>query len=77
MRTELLVAGPEVDLWHKKNAQEFEFATAEHFVPMEPVEQGIISRGVAQLNMNGYKTNGDSGYINGDRDRDEVRNFLL
>jgi len=72
MRTELLVASTEVDLWHKKNAQEFEFATAEHFVPMEPVEQGIISRGVAQLNMNGYKTNGDSGYSNGDRDRDEV-----
>lgn len=67
MRTELLVASPEVDAWYKKNAQEFDFATAEHFVPLEPVEQGVIGRGVSQLTKSNGYSNGDSAFVNGDQ----------
>jgi hypothetical protein len=68
LRTELLVASPEVDSWYKTNAEEYDFSASEHFVPLEPLEHGAIGKGVAQLNIsNGYSANGDNGFTNGDR----------
>jgi len=66
LHTELLVASPEVDEWHKNHGKEFDFSAAEHFVPIEPLEHEIVRRGVANVAIsNGFSTNGESGYSNG------------